>query len=199
VKRSKVIILILLISIVGFNIAASEEIPFVQELAHQLRERDWNEEEIEAFVEQSGTLSWNGIDDADAEVVAFALSYAKKRSAESGSEEQLLRARIALELARSSQEMVRLGISSQRMAASAVNGVRESLNRIDQLRNQETNIPDSVQIKIEEHIRTQVQNDMAFRIREENSNGRKPAEQPGQRGNPGPPDHANLPAAAGRK
>ncbi|MGM0432964.1 MAG: hypothetical protein ACQEQU_09650 [Spirochaetota bacterium] len=111
----------------GLTIVAEEHQetpPFVQELTYSLQQRGWTQEEITRFTTQARELSWEGTEGADAQLVAYALSYRGEHQ-----DNNLNRARLALELASSTMEMERMGVDRATMAQSAVRGVRNVISQ----------------------------------------------------------------------
>jgi len=109
---------------------------FVEELVMQLRERDWSEEDLRVITEQAGELSWEEADQADAELIAYALTYERRRGDAIDETAGLNRAQLALDLARQTMEMEQFGYSRQNIARAAVEGVQNALEQVENGKNQ---------------------------------------------------------------
>ena len=180
-------------SIFAFGQREAEVAPrtFIEELVVQLRERDWSEEDVHAVAEQARELSWEGTEHADAELIAYALTYELRHGVSLDTSVGLNRAQVALELALLSMEMEALGYSRQNIARTAVDGVR---NVLEQVQNWKDRGRDAhLGELIRETVRDKAQ--QAASVREHAADKGKPVQQkpagsqdpPGLTHNPGVP------------
>jgi len=106
---------------------------FLESLQALLEKEDWSSEEIRELLAQEVDWSRAGADDAV--MVAFCLQYARDNGEQIGPYEQAqVRARVAEAVMMMAGEMRSLGFDEQVILRVALNGTREAVNELAQLR-----------------------------------------------------------------
>ena len=135
--RKTIVLMIIMMMVAGFALYAQEQqtLPadtpaFMVQLATNLRQRGWSEEDVAQIMIQARLMNWEEVERADPEMVGYALSYGYQRSETADPELARTRAQLAYELAFSVMEMERYGYDSQTIAMAAANGARDALAQI---------------------------------------------------------------------
>jgi len=130
-------LMIVMVMISGFALYAQEapafsvDTPaFMVQLALNLRQRGWSEEDIGQMMVQARLMDWDEVDRADPEMVGYALSYGYRKGEAVDPELAQTRAQLAHELALATMEMERNGFEPQAVAKAAANGVRDAMAQI---------------------------------------------------------------------
>ena len=154
----------ILMVIVFFTLGATEASQdaseaFINELAYHLRERGWDDEEIEQLQEQARLLQWEDARFADPAMVAYALHYGAHDSIDATREMAMIRAQAALEVATESRTLLRLGYGQQAVAQGAARGIRDVVSQSRQQIQQDQN--GSSPANAGQLIRNEVRNEVA--------------------------------------
>lgn len=115
---------LLAITMSSFAQSASGNTAFVTKLLVQLQQDGWSPAASAALGNAASRLDWSGTDNADPQVVALALEYGASHDAALTATAQ---AQIALQLALSSVEMEKSGLSQQSAAVAALTALQSSL------------------------------------------------------------------------
>ena len=106
---------------------------FLESLQALLEKEDWSSEEIRQLLAEEVDWSRAGADDAV--MVAFCLQYARDNEEQIGPHEQAqVRARLAEAVMIMAGQMRSLGFDEQAILRAALNGTREAVNELSQLR-----------------------------------------------------------------
>lgn len=103
---------------------------FMVQLALNLQQRGWSEEDIGQMMIQARLMDWEEVESADPEMVGYALSYGYRKGEAVDPELAQTRAQLAHELALATMEMERNGYEPQAVAKAAANGVRDTMEQI---------------------------------------------------------------------
>ena len=107
--------------------AQAAEPAFVPALLTSLGNEGWSVQERNALANAAGQLDWSGVQGANAEAVALALSLQRRENLQLSATEQ---AQIALQLALMTAEMRAAGLDEHAAAVTAVSAVRNALGEI---------------------------------------------------------------------
>ena len=136
-RKILVMLLIMMMMASGFGLSAQEAsaVPvdapaFMVQLALNLQERGWSEEDIGQMMIQARLMDWDEVELADPEMVGYALSYGYRKGGEVDPELAQTRVQLAYELALAGLEMERNGYEPQAVARAAANGVRDAMAQI---------------------------------------------------------------------
>ncbi len=140
-KIGLILLFVLSISMggMGGNVFAQEEVPFLENLQQQLKQRQWTGEEVGELIQAAKAFQWEGTNPEHAEVVAMALQYSLRTDENLMGQE---RARLALELALGAQEMEQMGFQRREIARTSLECTREMIREMEQLRERDENLPE---------------------------------------------------------
>ena len=191
-----VLVLVLTMGILAAEVALSEEdTVFLEELAFQLRNRGWDEEELAPLMEQARHMRRDEAPVADPAVIAFALHYGTSDEEGSPGELANMRARLALELAFSTEEMKRLGYGVQAIAQGSALGVAEA---VAQLRAEKKSLGDDAPgTQVRTMVREKISQQVALRQKATDRVGLGSMKQIQVKGRPDFAGSSNRPASAG--
>ena len=194
----RVWMIFLIMAIVIFSLGAAETTEhgseaFINELAYHLRERGWDDAEIEQLQQQARLLQWEDARFADPAMVAYALHYGAHNSIDATKEIAMIRASAALEVAIESRELLRLGYSEQAVAQGAARGIRDVVAQARQQQSDERPSDTQIGEMIRNVVRSEVAKGHMSTSRNSIGTGIKAAVQAGQAGNP----TVNRPSNAG--
>jgi hypothetical protein len=122
--KKLVIVGVLFLIVLSTAFAATEE-PFWEQVAYQLRQRAWTEEELTQFRNQARLINWENLDRVDPAMVAYALHQGTHNAPEESTEMAEFRVRMAYEAAHQVQNMHQLGFQNQFIAQTIAQGVHE--------------------------------------------------------------------------
>ncbi len=137
--RKILVMLMIMIMMMASGFALSAQDPsvfpvdtpaFMVQLALNLQQRGWSEEDIGQMMIQARLMDWDELEEADPELVGYALSYGYRKGGEVDPEIAQTRAQLAFELALAGLEMERNGYEPQAVARAAANGVRDAMAQI---------------------------------------------------------------------
>lgn len=170
-RNGKIVIIgfIMLLLFSGFSTAQEAQGPvFLRETLQLLEQEGWPEQDIEAFRIAAQEMNWAESEGAEPEVVALALQLAnQEREKLSGSEN----ATLALELAKMTASMKRLGFENRELVRTTLDGTREVMNELAQLRNQireGEEIGTGEQERIRETVRARIQSKLEEAVKSQN-------------------------------
>lgn len=194
-----------------------EDPQFLREMAQELRQDGWTEEEIEEFRTAAEKRNWDEAEGADPEVVAKALQLANQdREQLEGSEN----ADLALELAEMARNMEQAGFEGREIARAAFDGTREVVDNMQQMREQARQneqaqsgeaaeagdmlqMRERIRDQIREHLDVAMENrsramERAEKAKEAGRGKEKPEDTPGP-GAGGPDNAPEIPAEGNRR
>lgn len=125
----KRIMMVLMIMLVAMGTIMAEETvspdteQFLSDLSYELRQRGWDEEEIEMLRQQATLMNWEEMRRADPAIVAYALHYGAHDGIDATQEMAMTRAQLAVQLAIETEKLTRLGYGVQAVASGAARGV----------------------------------------------------------------------------
>ncbi len=135
---------------------------FMLQLALNLRQRGWSDEDIGQMMVQAQLMNWDEVKRADPEMVGYALSYGYSKGGEVADPEVAqTRAQLAHELALATMEMERNGYDPQAVAKAAANGVRDAMAQVQNWK--ETGRTENLGQLIRNTVRTSVRQETAQR------------------------------------
>lgn len=169
---------------------------FLTQLAYQLRQRGWEEEETMQMIEQARLMNWQEGKRADPALVAFALHYGTREEKETlGDNAALLRAQMAVQAAIEAEKLERLGYGVQAVAQGIARGLKDVVAEI-RTRSMENNGA-GIGEQVREMVRNSVHNEVSQQQKANagNASGKNQGMQgfpiqspPGRMNNPGGPN-----------
>jgi hypothetical protein len=134
---------------------------FMLQLALNLRQRGWSEDDIGQMMVQARLMNWDEVERADSEMVGYALSYGYRKGEVADPEVAQTRVQLAYELALAGLEMERNGYDPQAVAKAAANGVRSAMAQVQNWK--ETGRTENLGQLIRNTVRTSVRQETAQR------------------------------------
>jgi hypothetical protein len=101
--------------------------PYWKRLREQLREQNWQEQEIGALEREAHRFDWTHAQEADPRIIAYALQYAKSSD---GDIAVPIRARLTYELSLRLSELSSSGYSVRTMTRMALAGTRDVIQKL---------------------------------------------------------------------
>lgn len=193
-------ILVLMTATLGAAIPT--QTAFLAELSAGLHQRGWTDVEIDSFMAQAHQQDWSDALQADPAVIAFALHYGiKEQGAPVLPESAVFQAQVALEFARETASLQRLGYQGQTIAQAGARGIKDV---VDDLAKQKLSGSDPL---FGQYIKSMVHANVAAKLASQSQRGGPgQANQNNNRAQPGmfgPPGQGNgnkreAPPAPGR-
>ena len=192
-KLNRPIVLLVMLAMVSFAVFAQETEgeAFVLELSAQFAELGWDDDALTEFREAARELDWSAAENADAELLAWAL--------DSGMPDRALTApeqvQVALALAERTGELLRLGYAQRDVAEAAMQATRAAAAEMAQLRSEAGNpdLGEMIRARLNEAIELQTRT--ATRTRGGNQSGG--TYRIGGESNPGVPLNPDDPPSPG--